>query len=92
MVLELVIIAAVLVLAVLWVRSDPGSARTLLDGVLFTRMVLFGLLAIALALVLIFTGIWWLVLVGALLLLLIVLYVLIFEPHRDVSEVLRSWI
>lgn len=92
MVVELVVLAAVVVLGILWVRRNPQSAERFLHGVLLTRMVLFGILALALALVLVFTGIWWLVLVGAVLLLLIWLYVLVFEPHWDVWEVIDGWI
>lgn len=91
MVVELVVLAAVVVLGTLWVRRNPRSAERFLNGVLLTRMVLFGILAIALALVLVFTGIWWLILVGAVLLLLIWVYVLVFEPHRDVWEVIDGW-
>lgn len=92
MVVELLVIAGVAILGYVWVRRNPESAERLLHGVLLTRLVLFGAFVILLALVLVFTGIWWLIFLGAALLLLIWLYVLIFEPHRDLWEVIDSWI
>lgn len=95
MVLELVVIVGAIVLAVLIARARPSQSRGLLELILAFRTLIVGLFLLAFALVLIFTGIIWMVLLGGLLLFLIVLFVLLVREGGDLrsaTEVLRSWI
>lgn len=95
MVLEFIAIGAAIVAALLIARARPGQARRALEFLIAIRALAFGVFLLLFALVLIFTGIIWMVLLGALLLFLVVLFILIVREGgdlRSVTEVMRSWI
>lgn len=89
MVLELAVIAGVVVLAWWLTTRRPRATRRWLERILFARTVIVGAFLILVALALITTGVWYIVLIGAVILLLIALYVLIFRPHGRIAAWLR---
>lgn len=95
MVLELVIVAIVILLAAWFARSYPKRTRSGLETILALRVLIVGFFLLVFAIVLIFTGIFWLILLGAALLFLIVLFVVTVREGGDLrsaTEVMREWI
>lgn len=95
MVVEFVVIGLAIVLAVLLARRRPVQVRSALETLMAFRTVILGGFLLVFALVLIFTGIGFLILLGAALLFLIVLFVVtVLEGGdlRSATEVIRSWL
>jgi Ca2+/Na+ antiporter len=95
MAIELAIIALVVLLAFVIARRRTSETRSVLEILLAFRTMILGAFILVFALVLIFTGIWLLVLLGALLLFLIVLFVVTVREDGDLrsaTEVIRSWL
>lgn len=86
MVLAFIVLGVSVALAVLLVARHPGTTERWLRRILFARMLFFGGLLLATALVLVFSGIFYLALIGGVILVLIVAYILLFQPQEGVSE------
>lgn len=95
MVVEIAIIGAAVLAAIVVARSRPKTVRKWLEVIVAFRTAIFGGFLLVFALVLIFTGIGFLILLGAGLLFLIVLFVVtVLEGGdlRSATEVIRSWL
>lgn len=95
MVVEIAIIGVVVALAVLVANRRTADMKRLLELLIAFRAIIFGAFLLLFALVLIFSGIGFLILVGALLLFLAVLFVVIVRKDGDLrtsTEVIRSWL
>lgn len=95
MAVEFVIIVLVVVLGVLIANRRTTEMKRLLEILLAFRSIIFGVFLLIFALVLIFSGIGFLILLGALLLFLAVLFVVIVRNDGDLrstTEVIRSWL
>jgi Na+/pantothenate symporter len=95
MVLEFIVIGAAIVLAVVVARRDRQKTKRWLETLLAFRTIILGAFLLVFALVLIFTGIIWLILLGFVLLFLIFLFLVIVRDDGDMrssSQVIREWL
>lgn len=80
MAIELLVVAAITLAAAYLLASNNGD---LADKLLFARQVIFGALALAIAIILIGTGAAGLVVLGAIVLFFAWLYLLREKPYED---------